>query len=319
MSSIQSISFEAIIKGRPASVRVTNDSLLYAVDVVMAVTGKNCNHSNECLRDLDVSLFDNENFVIRNKSRLLTFEHAIDLIMVLPGKIAKETRNQFAIIIRRYFEGDQSLHKEVNRNATSDAPIARLARASMRAEAAGGEEPVHDEQALSRKRRTEELEIQVLEVDLQAKKLANRSTEISHQSSERDHLVTLSNSYRDLCQDTVMDERARLMLKDCFLNAIMATQSGTQRLIHDAGGSEPPPNAPISLSSVATNLGLKIPDNDFISIGKELSKRYFIKHGKRPSKHDQMCKGKVLNVNSYFESDRPLVEEVLRWHDAGRV
>jgi hypothetical protein len=30
----------------------------------------------------------------------------------------------------------------------------------------------------------------------------------------------------------------------------------------------------------------------------------------------QMIKGKVTKVNSYTESDRPIVEEVLREHDA---
>ena len=40
---------------------------------------------------------------------ILTFEHAIELVMVLPGKIAKalqETRAQFADIIRPYMAGD---------------------------------------------------------------------------------------------------------------------------------------------------------------------------------------------------------------------
>ncbi len=60
MSSRQSISFDSIVKGRDASVRVSDDNLLYAVDLVMVMSGKNCNDSNECLRDLNASLFNKE-------------------------------------------------------------------------------------------------------------------------------------------------------------------------------------------------------------------------------------------------------------------
>ena len=51
--------------------------------------------------------------------------------MVLPGKVAKETRAQFAGIIQRYMAGDESLHAEIQRNAESDSSIAQLARAGM--------------------------------------------------------------------------------------------------------------------------------------------------------------------------------------------
>ena len=127
----KSFSFAEIVHGRDSSVRVTDDGLLYAVDLVMVVTGKNCNHSNECLRDLDPSLFNNDNFVIRERSRLITFQDAIELVMVLPGKIAKETRSQFSDIIKRYIGGDQTLITEINANASSTSPIAQLAQASM--------------------------------------------------------------------------------------------------------------------------------------------------------------------------------------------
>jgi hypothetical protein len=113
-----------------------------------------------------------------------------------------------------------------------------------------------------------------------------------------------------------MDERARLIFKDLFLNMAMLEQpagaTGGQALITN-GGSKP-----ISLSLVAGEMGLRIPSNDLISIGVELKKRYVALHGKDPSKHDQLCNGRVTKVNSYMESDRPLVEEILRWYTAGR-
>ena len=50
------LSFAAIVQGRDSSVRVTDDGLGDVVDVVMVVTGKNCNHANEALRNLKPSI-----------------------------------------------------------------------------------------------------------------------------------------------------------------------------------------------------------------------------------------------------------------------
>lgn len=132
-------SFADIIKDRDANVRITDDDLLYASDVVMVVTGKNCNHSNAVLRELDSSSFCNKKFVIRNtggagnsKTKLLSFQDAIDLIMVLPGRLAKDIRSKFADIIRRYLAGDRSLIVALEANAVSDSPVARLARDSAK-------------------------------------------------------------------------------------------------------------------------------------------------------------------------------------------
>ena len=96
------MSFAEVIQGRSSLVRMTQDGLIYAVDLVMVMTGKNCNHSSETLRNLHPSLFNNEKFVMQNRSKLVSFQDAIELIMVLPGHVAKETRTQFGNIIRRY-------------------------------------------------------------------------------------------------------------------------------------------------------------------------------------------------------------------------
>ena len=63
------ISFAEIVQGRDASVRVTVDGMIYAVDLVMVVTGKNINDSNECLMESNPSL----HFLIRSRSRLEGF------------------------------------------------------------------------------------------------------------------------------------------------------------------------------------------------------------------------------------------------------
>jgi hypothetical protein len=247
------------------------------------------------------------------------------LLLILGGKVAAEFRALVEGVFTRVMAGDQSLIEVINANAASDAPVNQIYRQAL------AQEPVVvDELSLTRKRRMEELEIEMFEAEVEtkkaeieamkaeveAKKLANAAMA---RDSIREHIIKVTDRYHELCQDTVIDERARLMLKDGFLNMAMAAQQGqpgqgSQALI--ANGSQVSPNKPISLSSVAVELGFKIPDNEFIGIGKKVSGRYFQLHGKTPPKHDQLIKGKVTLVNSYTESDRPIVEEVLRKHVA---
>ncbi len=46
----QTISFAEIVHGRDASVRVTEDNLLYAVDLAMVVTGKSRNYAGQVIK-----------------------------------------------------------------------------------------------------------------------------------------------------------------------------------------------------------------------------------------------------------------------------
>ena len=142
-------SFAEIVEGPDSCVSVTYDGLLHAVNLVMVVTGKDCNHANACLRDLNPSLFDKTKLITRGRSKLITFEDSIQLIMILPGKRAKKLKAQFANIIHRYLAGDKTLILEINTNAESSSGIAELAR-----ESAGM--PNESETAIGDKRSREE-------------------------------------------------------------------------------------------------------------------------------------------------------------------
>jgi hypothetical protein len=74
--------------------------------------------------------------------------------------------------------------------------------------------PVIDATSLARKRRIDEFEVGILEVELETKKLVNVSM-------NREHLIRIIDRYRDLCQDTMMDDGARLMLKNSLLNMVV--------------------------------------------------------------------------------------------------
>lgn len=54
MSSLKEfkMSFADIVQGRDATVRVTEDKLIYAVDLVCVFTGKDNNHASEVIFEL---------------------------------------------------------------------------------------------------------------------------------------------------------------------------------------------------------------------------------------------------------------------------
>ena len=263
-NSKPALSFAQIVQGRDASVRVNKDGLADLVDLVMVATGKNCNHSNEVLRDLKPSLFDNARIVVVNGRRYVTLKDAITLIMVLPGKMAKELRSQFADIIHDYIKQNF--------------------------------EPELDDQGslVGFKRRREELELFKLEEEIKTMAQAR--------------MTNLRSEYNLVCTDTTMDERARLLFKDTYMNMLLNSQQPNGLAI----GNGPSPNAPISISSVAKELGYNANKEDCQCIGRDLGKRYRQMHGQPPPKHDQLCDGRVTSVNSYTEKDRPLVVEAVQ-------
>ena len=106
-----------------------------------------------------------------------------------------------------------------------------------------------------------------------------------------------------------LDDRTRLMMQDSLQNSILNTPLTSKSSKSIADG--PSPNKPISIGSIAKELGYNPNTSDAKRIGLDLRKRYIKQHGKPPPKHDQLCDGRVTQVNSYNEQDRPLVEEAL--------
>jgi hypothetical protein len=308
---VSAISFAEIIHGRDSSVRVTRDGLIFAVDLVMVVTGLNRDDAGKTLRRLSDEIFSSDKLSERNtggsgnsKTKLVSFEHALELVMVLPGNTAKETRVQFANILKRYMAGDQSLISEIHANAASNSPIAQMARAAL-----GVEQGDEEAYQISLKRKREELEQVKLQHEINAMITDNRVKEQQLAITAYAEIERI----RDPSNPTNADERTRLMMQDAMQNSIL----NSMQVVQFTGGqaatkAEVSQNKPISISSVAKELGYKASTNDSKRIGSDLSKRYFKLHGKPPSKHDQLIDGRVTSVNSYTEQDRPLMEEALR-------
>ncbi len=290
--------------------RITGDGLLYAVDLSMVVTGKNRDDAGKAIRNISDETFQSANFTERqisshggHKTKLVSFEHAIELIMVLPGKVAKETRAKFANIIRRYLAGDKSLIVEINANAASNSPIAQLARVSLDA-------PVLDEVT---KKRQLEREDALFEIEMaeRRQRLVHLTMETNVKAAEvqvkvMDVQRMLMDTYTSLCPNRIIDERARLMFKDNFLN--LASPASYQLAIENGGvGSRP-----FTVSDVAASMKLHFNRGDTQKLGKLAAASYREKYGQEPSKHEQWVDGATRSVNSYEEKDRAMVENVIK-------
>ena len=203
------LSFDDILKG--CTVRITDDGMLFGVDLTMAITGKNKNESGEVLRNLKEELFLSTKFLERNtggrgntRTKLVTFHDALELIMVLPGKMAKEMRVKFSDIIRRFLAGDAS-------NAISNNPVSVLARGPTLPTASVVED---NEESRKRRRMVEDLEIEERVANL--KRIQNETDAVA--ASTQTHLMEV---YKTLCSDGIMDDRARILFKDNVINLAM--------------------------------------------------------------------------------------------------
>ena len=290
------ISFSDIVKDREATVRITDDKMIYAVDLVMVVTGKDRNQAGYVIRNIPDEIFQSMKIIDRqlstrggHKTKLISFQNAIELIMVLPGKIAKETRTKFADIIHRYMAGDASLAEEIEHNTANDSPIHQLARETLPLEM----DPV------TKKRRID-LETRQMEAELVSVENTNRRTRFKIECE-------IIDKYASLCSNNItIDERARAIFKESLLNMVMVQASAAPI------PALPVIPKPISISTVASELGYKPTAAELIKIGVEVKNLFVARHNRIPPKHEQLLDGRVTQVNSYTEADRDILEDVLR-------
>ena len=275
------LSFAEIVQGRDSSVRVTDDGLMDVVDTIMAVTGKNCNDSNETFRDLKPSLFDKEKVLTRDRRRYVTLKDAITLIMVLPGKIAKEIRSQFADIIEDYIKTNMT--------------------------------PVFDDSGLlGFKHRREELELMRLEDEIHERRASTQDKRIKNM----DGFLGLMTRIRPDWQKT--DARFRLHTEDLIKNIMTVPPLGSKT--PSTKDEEPtiPRATPASLSISQLVQEMKIralKHGDSCRVGALAAKRYREAHDEDPPKHPQWVDGVERKVNSYTEADRGMLVGVL--HELG--
>ena len=215
---------------------------------------------------------------------------------MLPGKIAKEIRSQFAEIIENY----------------------------IRENLASGD-VVPAEHSVGFKRRREELEVLRMELEISTMRVNCYKQEEEARSMAQARILSTTaelERIRDPLRSN-LDDRTRLMIQDALQNTILnSMHQGSLTITNGHSASSQPTNlitnnnstnAPISISSVAAELGYKPSSADAKRIGIDIKKRYMKLHNNQaPPKHDQLCDGRVTQVNSYTNKDRPILVEALR-------
>ena len=117
------------------------------------------------------------------------------------------------------------------------------------------------------------------------------------------------------------DKRLVLQTQDFLKNALFGNSAimCAQNPAANAGEAhavavavQPPALASISISQVATEMGVRLAPGQAVAIGKLVSKAYQNTYGSLPSKHNQFVDGAVRTVNSYTEEHRGLIMAAIR-------
>lgn len=224
------------------------------------------------------------------------------LLLILGGKVAADFRALVETTFTRVMAGDRSLIKVIEANAGSNAPIQQAFRAALEQDPSPGgglaDNALDNWAEKKRKRELEELELAERKLELEERKEA-----LEHKRLEK-HTQVIAG-YQTLCPGNVLDDRARLLFKDTYLNLCMG---GSQKVLTNGVDQD----KPLTISTVATDLGLKLTSTQLQSVGCAVKAKYLAKYDEPPPKHEQFCNGAVRKVCSYTERDREMVEQALR-------
>ena len=285
------ISFAEVVKGRSADVYGTSDGCLFLLEFVMVATGSTRNYAGQVVRRLEEndifpsSKIEERKIPGKGLTKLVTFANAIELIMVLPGAIAKETRVQFANIIRRYMAGDSSLHEEINQNAQSTSPIAQMARESLKTD------PVL-------KRKLDEMELTRRELELVKMKSELKVMEAETQALSMKNVETFKGLMDMFDPDWQRDTRLKLKTQD-WIKDIVFNQAPQEE---DSSSTKL-----ITISEVAQKMGYNLTRGDLTRVGKKVAEAYRKKFKKDPPKCSRFVDGAVREVNGYTDKEYDLI------------
>ena len=221
------------------------------------------------------------------------------LLMILGGKVAANFRKEVEGTFTRVMAGDSSLIQEIRDNAASSAPIHQVFRQAL------AEEPVSDEEeevGRKRKRRMAEREDALFEMEMQERAARLKESHLNILEKFNGLMTDLNPAWKE-------DARLRLQVEDSLKTAVL---SKTTLLIENGRSESRDLKQSISVSQVAQELDVRLNHAESIAIGKKVARAYAEAYGEKPSKHRQWVDGAELEVNSYTERDRWLVEQAIR-------
>lgn len=219
------------------------------------------------------------------------------LLLILGSKVAAEFRALVEGTFTRVMAGDTSLIQVIEGNAASNAPINKAYRAALEKEPV---DPVLDEICKKRKLEHEET---LFELEVAERKMRIDEGKQRMKTQALENTETLIGILTSLRPDKPLDERTKLQIEDQAKNILL---TGENNMITN-GNSQG-----ISVSMLAVAMGYNCTDAQRTEIGKITAKKYRDKYNDEPPKHPQYVKGNVIQVNSYTERDRGMMEAAIK-------
>lgn len=211
----------------------------------------------------------------------------VEIAWLCPGRAAKEFRRQGAVTLCRALGGDLSLIDEIRErhglvNAQEQEML--LAGTGVTAAEANGQAIEDPEERRQRLRR--------MSADTKAIEVSTQKTALD----VFEHLRVL--------EAEAAEERDKMYFKDAAFNYI-------QNIFPSSRAIEGTQNAPLTISTVAMEMGIRLSREQNKIAGMSASRLYREQHGTAPPKHSQFVDGAVRKVNTYTEADRDIVETAI--------
>lgn len=211
----------------------------------------------------------------------------VEIAWLCPGRAAKEFRRQGAVTLCRALGGDLSLIDEIRErhglvNAQEQEML--LAGTGVTAAEANGQAIEDPEERRQRLRR--------MSADTKAIEVSTQKTALN----VFEHLRVL--------EAEAAEERDKMYFKDAAFNYI-------QNIFPSTRAIEGTQNAPLTISTVAMEMGIRLSREQNKIAGMSASRLYREQHGTAPPKHSQFVDGAVRKVNTYTEADRDIVETAI--------
>lgn len=268
------------------------------------------------------------------------------LLLILGSKAAVEFRDRVLECFNRVIAGDRTLVREITANAVQDGPVQQIARGALAEQAAEDRAAIEDvgpvvaptgermeleftERKLDLKRKAEDWELQVAErrIELVERQMTLEQRQIEQQMQQMTLPLTVQKQKLELACNWVAcmqqinpdwraDARLQLQAQDRLCNAFLieprlAIAGPTQ------GAAAPRlESASLTIKEVADSLRAEFrgraDDGALLRAGRTAAQMYAERHDMPPGKHAEIHNGRVLQVNSYTEGDRALLEEAVR-------
>ena len=269
------------------------------LDVIMLITKCSSGHASQAFQrlcehhpELNTSRVD---FKFPGQGQrptpVATVMTLCEIAWLLPGKNAAVFRREGASTLCRALGGDLTLIEEIRARHGDIEPEEQailLEGTGVSVQEANGE--VHQLELAER-------QFALLE---RRRKLPLEIIDMSITLSERLKIFAAGET----------DERFRMALMDASKNVVLLSVPGGSSGTLTITGSDD--TKPISVSSVAADLGKRLSTRELSEIGRVVAAAYREAHdGKSPPQHDGYANGHIVKINSYFEKDRALLVDAI--------